>query len=537
MPVGRRYLFNGVSDPRAASRWPERILLDRLERNPGDMVYSHAVMNALDADGSTEFRMTGYYYRTDPFSDAEIGEIAETCSAFVCPLADMFSKEWIRLVRLLTDLIRRLRIPCVVPCVGGRDLDGAGGTDDIGGDVSAFVRAVLDKSAVLGVRGASTARLLRRLGFEEGRHFIVLGCPTLFAYGPGLPPMPAPGGIRFDRCAVTLNHRADPAQWRLVDRCGALFGRADLVSQWFREPFHFLLTNRVWSRDFFAERPGFAETVARYADRGRMRFFLNRRPWAEFLSTRDFTVGNRIHGSLLSILSGTPAAVVPFESRTEELAEFHGIPILRPVEGESDEALRDRIGSLDFSELVRRQREQFETYHSFFRRNGLETVFDRGIPDRSAFPLERRMPIAFPDDAMPPWSLHSPSERASALAAQEIMRVRKEAAARPGGLSSDPPRRAECEDLVASLDRDAPLESIFSLGMAHGRRLGRAAAEKAAAARVEKAEKNAERTAMRLRAAEDRLAAIQSSLSWRATAPVRLLGGVFGRKPAIPDKP
>ena len=73
--------------------------------------------------------------------------------------------------------------------------------------------------------------------------------------------------------------------------------------------------------------------------------------------------------------------------------------------------------------------------------------------------------------------------------------------------------------------------------MAHGRRLGRAAAEKAAAARVEKAEKNAERTAMRLRAAEDRLAAIQSSLSWRATAPVRLLGGVFGRKPAIPDKP
>ena len=513
-----RYLFNAVSTPELANRWTDRLFLDRLERNPGDMVYSHAVMNALAKDASVEFRLTGYYYRKDPFSDQEVEEINATCAAFVCPLADMFSEEWNWLVRLLTDLIRRLRIPCVVPCVGCRNLADPDRESDIDKDVAEFVRAVLDKSAILGVRGESTARMLRRLGFEEGRHFVVLGCPALYAYGPGLPPLPPPGARRFEHCAVTLNHRADPSLWRFIDRCGALFGRADLVSQWRREPFHFMLTNRRWSSDFFAERPAFANAVAHYADRGQMRFFLNRRPWSDFLSTLDFSIGNRIHGALLSLISGTPAAIVPFESRTEELATFHGVPILRPLENESDESLRDRIASLDFSELVRRQRTGFAEYLSFFHRNGIQTVFDHGVPQRADFPLERKIPTSFPDDAMPPWGFHTPADRATALVAQEIMRLRNEAARKPGDLLSDADRRAQCEELIASLDCTEPLDTVFSMGFSKGRD-----AAKKATARAVKAEQ-------RLRAAETRLEEMRSSLSWRVTAPLRAVLRPFSRK-------
>ncbi len=522
-----RYLFNAVSDPRFASRWPERILLDRLERNPGDMVYSHAVMNALAADDSADFVFTDYYYRKEPFSEREVDEINSTCAAFVCPLADMFSVEWIGFLRLLTDLIRRLRIPCVVPCIGGRDLHGADSPESFDADVSEFVRAVLDKSAVLGVRGESTARLLRRLGFEEGRHFVVLGCPTLYAYGPGLPPLPTHGGIRFDRCAVSLNHRADPELWRFVERCGGLFGRADLVSQWFREPFHFMLTDRRWSRDFFAERPAFAETVARYADRGRMRFFLNRKPWAGFLQSCDFVVGNRIHGVLLALLSGTPAAVVPFESRTMELAEFHGIPVLLPREGESDAALRERIAALDYTELLRRQRIGFEAYHSFFRRNGIATAFDHGNPSRADFPLERRTPDSFPDDGMPPWRFHSPADRATALVTREVMRL-KNAANPAGGVGADPDRLAESREWLAMLDRPDPLDSVFSVGFQKGSEKAAEEAERAKR-KVDRLVAEANEAKRKLRVEKARIQALQESLSWRLTAPFRAILRPFAR--------
>ena len=427
MRTTTRYLVNGVSDPRRATTLWNAIPVERFERNPGDMAYCFAVMNTVATDSRVDFRMTGYYWRKEGFSNPEIAEINETCKAFICPLADMFSDNWAWYVRVLSDLVERLRIPCIVPCVGARSIpDGVRPTEvPWADDVRRFVGAVLDKSALLGVRGETTARFLEGLGFVRDRHFEVLGCPTLYTFGESLSE-PALRGCNgtFDSCAFTMNLRGSAEEWRFIDDCARLFRSATFVSQDFRELFHFMLTHgKSWPEPFL-QNPGYRDYLTGYARENRMRFFLNYRPWTAFLSSVDFCVGHRIHGALLALLSGTPAAVVPFESRTRELAEFHGVPMLEPVSGESETALRERIASLDFSGIERRQKENFPRYVAFFRKNGIPTVFDGETPEKGRFPLETVLPRRYPDDALPAYANHGVLTRLKVKAVLRAKRFR-----------------------------------------------------------------------------------------------------------------
>ena len=184
----KRYLFNCLKDPRRVTRLVPGWWRNHIERNPGDLAYEYAVMNALATDENVEFIPTGYY-NFYGFSPSEIERINETCTAFVCPLADVFSDSFLYLVKNLTKLVQRLRIPCIVPCVGLRAEEGfwSGRSPDFDETVGDFVRAVLDKSAIIGLRGETTGRYLEKLGFVKGRDFRVIGCPTLYTYGAELP--------------------------------------------------------------------------------------------------------------------------------------------------------------------------------------------------------------------------------------------------------------------------------------------------------------------------------------------------------------
>lgn len=79
------------------------------------------------------------------------------------PLADAFREDFRPVLRNYTQLIRKLKIPVVVTGVGLRanyepQLDEGFTFDE---DVTNFVKAVLEKSAQIGVRGQITADYLK----------------------------------------------------------------------------------------------------------------------------------------------------------------------------------------------------------------------------------------------------------------------------------------------------------------------------------------------------------------------------------------
>ncbi len=430
-----RYLFNCLKDPRQATRIISGRYRNHIERNPGDLAYEYSVMNALTTDESVEFIPTGYYH-FHGFSDAKIEEINATCNAFICPLADVFSDDFLFLVRRLTDLVHRLKIPCIVPCVGLRALSGAWSAHapEFDETVKLFVRAILEKSARIGVRGETTGRYLEKLGFRREHDFTVVGCPSMYTYGAVLPQRSLHSPQSLERCAFSLNYRANEQDWRFIDGLAAQFKEAIFVSQNWNVFEQFMLTNGRLTSKAVESLPPFIALIKKYSKENRMRFFLNRKPWMDFLATRDISFGHRIHGAILSILAGTPAVLVPFESRTEELAKFHGIPMISSSPHSTTQSGLSSImnlnaesifNNLDFSLLAKRQKENFYNWISFLHVNNLETIFDDKSEDGwrcRIFPLEKSLPKKYPDDNIRAWRFNSPMVKVRmAVAATDIL--------------------------------------------------------------------------------------------------------------------
>ena len=416
----KRYLFNCLKDPRQATRIISGRYRNHIERNPGDLAYEYSVMNALTTDESIEFIPTGYYH-FNGFSEAKIEEINATCNAFICPLADVFSDTFLYLLRRITDLVHQLKIPCIVPCVGLRASKGAWSAHkpEFDDTVKKFVRAILEKSARIGVRGETTGQYLEKLGFRREEHFTIVGCPSMYTYGAVLPQRSLLPPKSLERCAFNLNYRADEQDWNFIDGLADQFKESIFVSQNWNVFEQFMLTNGRITNEAVEALPIFKALLQKYATENRMRFFLNRKPWMDFLATRDISFGHRIHGAILAILAGTPAVVIPFESRTEELARFHGIAM---ISSSSQTCTKDNcsflmnlnvksiFNNLDFSLLAKRQQENFENWISFLHVNDLETIFDNKDKEEGGcrdFPLEKALPYKYPDDNIKAWDFNS----------------------------------------------------------------------------------------------------------------------------------
>jgi polysaccharide pyruvyl transferase WcaK-like protein len=48
--------------------------------------------------------------------------------------------------------------------------------------------------------------------------------------------------------------------------------------------------------------------------------------WMDFLRKFDFVIGTRVHGAMLALQAGVPAACIAHDSRTLELCETMGMP-------------------------------------------------------------------------------------------------------------------------------------------------------------------------------------------------------------------
>lgn len=345
--------------------------------NPGDMVYAAGMMDVLRTDEDVEFVPTGYvsYRGTLPLS---IGEINGTCTACVLPFADHFRDSRAGLLDKYADLVAKLTIPVVVPCIGVRDGEATEKTDTA---AKRFVSAVLDKSALIGLRGETTARYLEKLGFARDRHFTVVGCPSLYCAGPDLsvPSWPE----HPESCAYGMNPRAGEAVNRfLFDSAGAIPVRRCISQTWFEFANWFVSNNA--KRDVSHRIPWYREMVLSSIRDGTYRYFYNLNSWKRCLRSVDCSISCRIHGTILALLCGVPAAIVPFETRTRELAEYHGIPIINTDEIRPGDTIARFSDRFDFAATRKRHRENFARFLDFLHRNGLKTAFDDGGSVRPA---------------------------------------------------------------------------------------------------------------------------------------------------------
>ena len=131
-------------------------------------------------------------------------------------------------------------------------------------------------------------------------------------------------------------------------------------------------------RDISHQIPWYRNMIVSSIRDGSFRFFFNLNSWKKCLESVECSFSCRIHGSILALLCGIPAAIVPFESRTRELAEYHALPIIPPERISPGDTIEKFVDRFDFATMRHRHRENFFHFIDFLHRNGLKTVFDNG---------------------------------------------------------------------------------------------------------------------------------------------------------------
>ncbi|MFD0784568.1 polysaccharide pyruvyl transferase family protein [Micromonospora azadirachtae] len=337
--------------------------------NAGNLVFSHSAYKLLSA-ANTQIDPTAFRAN---LRDADM--INERYDVFVVPLANAFRRSYVDRLANLTRLIQRLRIPVVVLGVGAQtnvkgDREYLRPIDDA---VKAFVKAVLDRSASIGVRGEITADYVRSLGFSA---VDVIGCPSMFLHGDSLRVEKRKAFLEpHDRIAMTVSPYVK-SMAKVVSAHHRKYPNLRYIPQDLKTLGTLLYGDAPEDRGKDSPIP--IHTSHPLFTEDKVRMFVDPSTWMDYLSGFDFNFGTRIHGTITALIAGTPGYLFAHDSRTLELARYFDIPhrVMKDVPADVDAA--DLYQEADYTALNNGHKARFETMLAFLAKHDLPNAFADG---------------------------------------------------------------------------------------------------------------------------------------------------------------
>lgn len=361
-----------------------KILLNNsIGTNVGNFLYVYGILRNITQEDSV---ITPDHYKKN-YSDADIDKINQTQDIFIIPLADAFRSDFVPSLKMMTRLVKKLTIPCVIIGVGLRapfepDFSTAYDFDEA---VKEFVRAVLKKSSMIGVRGEITSAYLSHLGFREGTDHMAIGCPSMYTVGPSLN-IRQTDITKDSRVCINSSITAPDNVHEFLDRVTKEFPDWHFVPQVLRE-LRLLYTGTPFTAKCNPHYPRYI-TDETYRT-GKSEFFLNVPTWLEYMSKADLAIGSRLHGNIAALLAGTPSILIPKDARVRELSEYHDFTRVNLTDITADTDIWDLINSVDFQQPCRKQEANFHRFLGFLEKNEIPHIYQNGTPD--AIPFMERM--------------------------------------------------------------------------------------------------------------------------------------------------
>ncbi len=363
------YIRSGMS-PLDSFSATQILLNNSIGTNVGNLLYVYGILRTITKEDTT---ITANYYKVE-VDKAE--EINEKYDCFIIPLADAFREDFVGELRALTRLVKKLKIPCFIIGAGLRapyeaDLKAGFSFDE---DVKNFVSAVLEKSAMVGVRGQITAEYLSHLGFREGIDHIAIGCPSMYSFGPELKIRDT--NITTDSIVCYNSSLTTPDNiHEFIDRTIREFPNYQFVPQVLKE-----LRLIYTGVPFKSKNPLYPSKITDEVYNGEhARFFINVPTWLNFMKKADLSFGSRLHGNIAATLAGTPSILFPKDSRVRELADYHHLTSVPYDQVDENTNIWDLIEKVDFHQVSKYQKENFDRFIGFLEKNGIDHIYENGI--------------------------------------------------------------------------------------------------------------------------------------------------------------
>ena len=285
--------------------------------------------------------------------------INENFDMVVAPMANVFNAGFSDLLLHLAERFRGIKIPVyVIACgVQTENYDKLNDLcDAIKQPAQEFMKSVYNTGGEFALRGYFTKEFFDRLGFKSA---VVTGCPSLYQLG---------------RKLQVPNDKVTEKEFRPLingdfDKYIALadnYPNAEFFDQ--ERCFHILhdLQNCCTIREL-VHSFGFLPTKWILSERVKMIPDMN--DWWNYLrnSGFSFSFGSRIHGSIMPILAGVPAAMEPRDARTREMAEFFEIPITV----QKEKSLYGLYLETDYSVFNKNFAQKYDAYEQFLISHGI----------------------------------------------------------------------------------------------------------------------------------------------------------------------
>ncbi len=365
------YIRSGMS-PLDSFTASHILLKNSIGTNVGNLLYVYGILRTITKEDTT---ITANYYTVD---ENKADEINEKYDCFIIPLADAFREEFTGELRALTRLVKKLRIPCFIIGAGLRapyeaDLKAGFSFDE---DVKNFVSAVLEKSAMVGVRGQITADYLSHLGFREGIDHMAIGCPSMYSFGAELTIRDT--NITRDSIVCYNSSLTTPDNiHEFINRTIREFPNYYFVPQVLKQ-LRLMYTGAPFIN---TGNPLYPSRITDEVYNGKhAQFFINIPTWLDFLKTADLSFGSRLHGNIAATLAGTPSILFPKDARVRELADYHHLTSIPYDEVNENTNIWGLIEKVDFHQVSRYQKENFDRFLGFLEKNSIDHIYENGTP-------------------------------------------------------------------------------------------------------------------------------------------------------------
>lgn len=347
----------------------ELLLRDFSGTNIGNYLYQFSIFRALSVEG-TELYVDNY---SSNIKNADF--INNNYDEYIMPLADAFREDFIPYLQAYTKLIKKLTIPVVVVGVGLRaDYDTTNEEKFVfDNTVKEFVKSVLEKSKIIGVRGQITSDYLSRLGFKEGQDHQVIGCPSMYAFGTYIKIREVDWNSKTN-LALNLSEKSPNNCVTFINRVAEKFEKCDFIPQMHDE----FLISYGGGPSIKATSNSYPTTIKhKMYKEDKVKYFPNLQPWLKFMKKVDFSVGTRLHGNIAATISGTPSILITTDARTREIAEYHCLPSIPYYKITDASDLYELIKEVDLYSAEKVHDKNFKIYLKFLEKNQVSNIFEK----------------------------------------------------------------------------------------------------------------------------------------------------------------
>ena len=341
----------------------ERVMRDwnGISQNWGNRVWFQGIYSALDNGENT------YDFLQDPI---DIDKINSQYDFIILSLANIFCVEYIDGLRNYAEIFEKINIPVfVVAC--GVQADSYDSLDDliniIGKDSKMFIRSIYNTGGEFALRGYFTKQFFEKLGFNSA---VVTGCPSLFQFGPDF----KVNNTKQDTGILNpvFNGHLKPYAELMKEYQSSIFIDQDEFLKPLLYADYLKNANLKFKLDFISN---YGIDAANMIASGRIRMIADTNDWWNYLQNKgfNFSFGSRIHGTIMSILSGIPSTIVAYDSRTREMAEYFDIPMIITDKKHcfTKNELIDTYSTMDYSLFNDRFHQRFDAYEQFFVEHGI----------------------------------------------------------------------------------------------------------------------------------------------------------------------